>query len=75
MYLICWNQSPVSDWIDKMVTQDYYNETLVLETLKLVNQDVSTNCGISFCVPALVTLYTIALLCRACSTVESSVDS
>ena len=42
LYLICWNQSQVSDWIDKLVTEDYYNETLVLETLKPVNQDVST---------------------------------
>ena len=47
LYLVCWNESQVAEWIDKLVIQDYYNDTLVLETLQTVNKDVS-----SFCVPA-----------------------
>ena len=39
LYLILWNQSQVSGWIDEIVTEAHYNETLVLEIMQPVNQD------------------------------------
>ena len=36
VYLILWNQSQVVSWIDEMLTQPHYDETLVLETMQPV---------------------------------------
>ena len=39
LYLILWNQSQVSGWIDEIVTEAHYHETLVLEMMQPVNKD------------------------------------
>ena len=39
MYCILWNQSQVASWIEEMLDNDYYNETLVLETMEPVDKD------------------------------------
>ena len=36
VYLILWNKSQVACWIDEMITELHYNETLVLETVQPV---------------------------------------
>ena len=44
LYLICWNQGQVSAWIDDLLTEPHYNETIVLEIMQPVDPDVSDTC-------------------------------
>ena len=39
LYLILWNHSQVSGWINELVTHEDYHETLVLEIMEPVTED------------------------------------
>ena len=50
MYCILWNQSQVASWIEEMLDNDCYNETLVLETMQPVHNDkYVSKLGTEFC--------------------------